>query len=139
MQTIKTNQLMRDGDDVEVPAIDPVLAPVRQRGRRRLRRDANLTLNRLEDEVGQRLDPLEGMARISIDPDADLPTRLSALKELAKYVYPTRKSVDLAVEHTERPLSALSDAELEQIAGGNGPERLSDGSGQPILSDEGDG
>ena len=139
MQQIATDQLMRDEDRVEVPAIDPVLAPIRQRGRKRLRRDANLTLNRLEDEVGQRLDPLEGMARISIDPDADLPTRLSALKELAKYVYPTRKSVALAVEHSERPLSALSDAELEQIAAGDAPEGLSDGSGAEIVLGEGDG
>jgi hypothetical protein len=56
--------------------------------------------NKLTLEVIDRLgalgcDPIEGMARIAMDENADLSIRAQMYKELAQYVAPKRKAVEM--------------------------------------------
>lgn len=41
-------------------------------------------------------DPIEGMAKIAMDPATDVAVRVQVLKELAQYVTPKRKSIELS-------------------------------------------
>ena len=43
-------------------------------------------------------DPIEGMARIAMDEEADLSLRTQMYKELAQYVAPKRKAVEMKTE-----------------------------------------
>ena len=56
-------------------------------------------------------DPLEGLARIALDPQTDVALKVRCFSELAPYAYPKRKAVDVqstsefkvAVEHIGHP------------------------------------
>lgn len=57
--------------------------------------------NKRTQEIQERLaqlecDPIEGMAMIANDPSLDQSIRLQAFKELAQYVAPKRKAIDMA-------------------------------------------
>lgn len=57
--------------------------------------------NKRTQEIQERLDelncdPIEGMAMIANDTSLDHSLRLQAMKELAQYVAPKRKAVDMA-------------------------------------------
>lgn len=55
------------------------------------------TLDAAERLAALGCDPLEGMARIAMSEDAELPLRGRMYIELAQYLYPKRKAVDVAV------------------------------------------
>ena len=69
-------------------------APGRKPGSRnhRTKVSAQTKLQEVEAEIGP-MDPLEGMARIAADMSLDVQVRLTALKELARYIYPQQKAV----------------------------------------------
>ena len=77
---------------------------------------ANQKLREVEESVGQSIDPLEGMAKIANDESLDIALRLTAYKELARYVYPQRKAVDMSIDDGTSEVSSMSDADLESIA-----------------------
>jgi len=79
---------------------------------------ASEKLRQVEEQLGVTVDPLEGMARIAVDPNSDVQTQLSALRELAKYVYPQRKAVDMSIEEDRGEATAMSDTDLESIIKG---------------------
>ena len=79
---------------------------------------ASEKLRQVEEQLGVTVDPLEGMARIAVDPNSDVQTQLSALHELAKYVYPQRKAVDMSIEEDRGEATAMSDTDLESIIQG---------------------
>ena len=79
---------------------------------------ASEKLRQVEEQLGMTVDPLEGMARIAVDPNSDVQTKLSALRELAKYVYPQRKAVDMSIEEDRGEATAMSDTDLESIIQG---------------------
>ena len=79
---------------------------------------ASEKLRQVEEQLGVTVDPLEGMARIAVDPNSDVQTQLSALRELAKYVYPQRKAVDMSIEEDRGEATAMSDTDLESIIQG---------------------
>ena len=72
-------------------------------------------VEQVERELGQTLDPLEGMAKIAWDEKHDIQIRLAAMRELAKYLYAQRKAVDMSIEETRGEASSLSDSDLESI------------------------
>jgi len=41
-------------------------------------------------------DPIEGLAKIAIDPETKLDLRVRCYAELAQYIYPKRKALDLS-------------------------------------------
>ncbi len=55
--------------------------------------------------VQYQVDPIEALLKISSDENIDLNLRVSILKEIAQYVYPKRKSIEIAadVEITSTP------------------------------------
>jgi len=77
---------------------------------------AQQKLREVEESVGHSIDPLEGMAKIANDETLDIALRLTAFKELARYVYPQRKAVDMSFEDQGGEASSMSDADLESIA-----------------------
>jgi hypothetical protein len=77
---------------------------------------ANQKLREVEESVGHSIDPLEGMAKIANDESLDIALRLTAYKELARYVYPQRKAVDMSIDDGTSEVSSMSDADLESIA-----------------------
>ena len=79
---------------------------------------ASEKLRQVEEQLGVAVDPLEGMAHIAVDPNNDVQTKLSALRELAKYVYPQRKAVDMSIEEDRGEATAMSDTDLESIIQG---------------------
>jgi hypothetical protein len=59
------------------------------------------TPNRKSEQLLRKLqslecDPIEGLARIALDAETRLDLRVRCYAELAQYVYPKRKAVDLA-------------------------------------------
>ena len=71
------------------------------------------TPNKRTLDVGDRLaalgcDPLEGMARIAMSEEADLSLRGRMFMELAQYIYPKRKAIDISstAAHTIEDLLA---------------------------------
>ena len=59
--------------------------------------------NKRSAEIEEKLtalgcDPIEGMATIAADPTASLELKLQAFKELAQYVAPKRKAVEMEIE-----------------------------------------
>jgi hypothetical protein len=54
--------------------------------------------------------PIEGMAAIATDPSTDINLRFQAFKELAQYVYPKKKAVEVAGEdgHLSLEVSATA-------------------------------
>ena len=59
------------------------------------------TPNRKTQEVAEKLqalgcDPIEGMARLAMDPTVDVAIRAQMLKELAQYLYPKRKALEVS-------------------------------------------
>jgi hypothetical protein len=65
------------------------------------------TPNKKTDELARKLaklgcDPIEGLARIALDPESKPELRVRCLAELAQYLYPKRKAVDplIKVENT---------------------------------------
>lgn len=42
-------------------------------------------------------DPIEGLARIALDPQTKVEIKVRCLSELAQYVYPKRKAVDVGL------------------------------------------
>jgi hypothetical protein len=59
------------------------------------------TPNRRTSTVEEKLaalgcDPIEGMAKIAMDPSTDVPLRVQILKELAQYVAPKRKAIEMS-------------------------------------------
>ena len=77
---------------------------------------AHQKLREVEESVGHSIDPLEGMAKIANDETLDMALRLNAFKELARYVYPQRKAVDMSFEEASGEASSMNDADLESIA-----------------------
>ena len=60
------------------------------------------TPNKRTDELARKLsrigcDPMEGMARIAMDPEIAPELRVRCFIELAQYLYPKRKPVDLVL------------------------------------------
>jgi hypothetical protein len=43
-------------------------------------------------------DPLEGLARIALDPQTDVVLKVRCFSELAQYVYSKRKAIDVTLE-----------------------------------------
>ena len=43
-------------------------------------------------------DPMEGLARIALDPDTDVALKVRCFAELAQYVYPKRRAIDVAAD-----------------------------------------
>ena len=76
---------------------------------------ASEKLRQVEEQLGVAVDPLEGMAHIAVDPNNDVQTKLSALRELAKYAYPQRKAVDMSIEEDRGEATDMSDTDLESI------------------------
>ena len=77
---------------------------------------ASQKLREVEESIGHSIDPLEGMAKIANDESLDIALRLTAYKELARYVYPQRKAVDMSIDDGTSEASSMSDADLESIA-----------------------
>jgi hypothetical protein len=64
------------------------------------------TPNRLTRDVSERLealgcDPIEGMARIAMNPKTKPELRARMFAELAQYVYPKRKATEIAHEESQ--------------------------------------
>ena len=78
---------------------------------------AQQRVRELEKQLGRSIDPLEGLAKIAAETE-DVQVKLSALKELAKYLYPQRKAVDMSLEEQEGDVTTMSDADLESIIHG---------------------
>ena len=78
---------------------------------------AQQRVREIEKQQGRSIDPLEGLAKIAAETE-DVQVRLSALKELAKYLYPQRKAVDMSLEEQEGDVTTMSDADLESIIHG---------------------
>ena len=76
---------------------------------------ASQKLREVEESIGHSIDPLEGMAKIANDETLDIALRLTAYKELARYVYPQRKAVDMSIDAGVGETSSMSDADLESI------------------------
>jgi hypothetical protein len=57
-------------------------------------RDSQALIERLE-ALG--CDPIEGLARIALDPATKIDLKVRCFAELAQYVYPKRKAVDFAL------------------------------------------
>lgn len=55
-------------------------------------------------------DPIEGLAKIALDPTTETSLRVRCFAELAQYVYPKRKAVDLVT-----PEDALLRVSVETI------------------------
>ena len=51
------------------------------------------------EELG--CDPLEGMAKIAMDESIEVNIRLTAYKELAQYLYPKRKAIEVVQEQED--------------------------------------
>lgn len=67
------------------------------------------TPNKRTEEVAARLaalecDPIEGMARIAMDPDSPVELRGRMFAELAQYVAPKRRALDVAADQ-QRPVT----------------------------------
>jgi hypothetical protein len=89
------------------------------------------TPNKVTQEIVEKLrvlgcDPIEGMARIAIDPESKPELRLRAYTELAQYVAPKRKAlemtgdVDVEVRRSvisDRPLTAEEWVEIYGATG----------------------
>jgi hypothetical protein len=65
-------------------------------------------------------DPLEGLAKIAVDPETKVEIKVRCLAELAQYVYPKRKAVDLdsgpvTVEHIGPPALDFGNLPLPKI------------------------
>ena len=78
---------------------------------------AQQRVREIEKQLGRSIDPLEGLAKIAAETE-DVQVKLSALKELAKYLYPQRKAVDMSLEEQEGDVTTMSDADLESIIHG---------------------
>ena len=78
---------------------------------------AQQKVREIEQQLGRSIDPLEGLAKIAAETE-DVQVRRSALKELAKYLYPQRKAVDMSLEEQEGDVTTMSDADLESIIHG---------------------
>tara|TARA_R100000234_G_scaffold36677_1_gene21747 strand:+ start:26 stop:427 length:402 start_codon:yes stop_codon:yes gene_type:complete len=78
---------------------------------------AQQKVREIEQQLGRSIDPLEGLAKIAAETE-DVQVKLSALKELAKYLYPQRKAVDMSLEEQEGDVTTMSDADLESIIHG---------------------
>lgn len=61
-------------------------------------------------EPSERLDPLEAMALAMIDHDSESSVRLAAAKELAQYLYPKRRAVEVAETAPQIAPMATNDA-----------------------------
>ena len=79
---------------------------------------ASEKLRQVEEDLGVAIDPLEGMAQIAVDPTMDIQIRLTAMREIAKYIYPQRKAVDMSIEEDRGEATAMSDTDLESIIEG---------------------
>lgn len=68
---------------------------------------------RAEGRLGpdETINPLERLALAMIDADASSAQRLAAAKELAKYLYPQRKAIDVGDTADQTPPMATRDAE----------------------------
>ena len=78
------------------------------------------TPNKATDALAQKLaklgcDPIEGLAKIALDPETKAELKVRCLSELAQYVYPKRKAMELA-----SPEDSAVTFRLERI-GGNLP------------------
>jgi hypothetical protein len=68
------------------------------------------TLNKKSDELLRKLeklgcDPIEGLAMIALAPDTKLDLKVRCYAELAQYVYPKRKAVDLGGQDEKSPIT----------------------------------
>ena len=78
---------------------------------------AQQKVREIEEELGRSIDPLQGMAQIAAETE-DVQVKLAALRELAKYLYPQRKAVDMSIEEQQGDATTMSDADLESIIEG---------------------
>jgi len=69
-------------------------------------------------------DPIEGMARLAMDEQTDLAIRARLYAELAQYVAPKRKALDVTVEDQRPPYAELLDlmrsGKLNEVAATTG-------------------
>ena len=65
--------------------------------------------------------PIEGLARIALDPTTKLELRVRCFAELAQYVYPKRRATDISLnESTEQSPKLV----IEYIGGTAAPEEI---------------
>ena len=126
MGTTTTQTPPQDYDSKFLAARDPKSgklakgSPGRKPGSRnhRTKVSAQQKLREVEGKLGVTIDPLEGMAIIAVDAAQDVQIRLTALRELAKYIYPQRKAVDMTIDEQHGDLTTMSDVDLESIIEG---------------------
>jgi|TARA_R110001592_G_scaffold13613_1_gene62257 hypothetical protein len=79
--------------------------------------------NKRSQEIQDRLDdlgvdPIEGMAMIAADPNSTPELKLQCYKELAQYVAPKRKAVDMNTVHSgEMTIEVVNFNELDENQG----------------------
>jgi hypothetical protein len=64
------------------------------------------TPNKATDALVRKLmklgcDPIEGLAKIALDPATEVSLKVRCFAELAQYIYPKRKAVDQSPENSE--------------------------------------
>jgi hypothetical protein len=88
------------------------------------------TPNKRTEAVAERLealgcDPIEGMARIAMDETVELSIRAQMYKELAQYVAPKRRAVEMQAEVGYSWIDAIRDSYKHDP-----PRQLSNGGGR---------
>ena len=79
--------------------------PVQLRGFLYTRRSATREIGELLESLGH--NPIEAMVQMATDPEASLELRGRMNAELAQYVYPKRKAVEVAADKDAPPLHRL--------------------------------
>lgn len=77
------------------------------------------TPNRLTQDVAERLaalgcDPLEGMARLAMDPQSSPEFRFRCYAELLPYVYPKRKPMEIETETPADVINLITNLALKK-------------------------
>lgn len=79
--------------------------------------------NKRSQEIEDRLedlgvDPIEGMAMIAADPNSTPELKLQCYKELAQYVAPKRKAIDMTTTHAgEMTIEVVNFQDLDEDKG----------------------
>lgn len=70
-------------------------------------------LNKLEE---QGCDPISEMAKMSVDPNIDIDVRVKLLRDLAQYVHPKRRSVEISNKDGEALVVKIKKFTEEDLA-----------------------
>jgi hypothetical protein len=90
------------------------------------------TPNRLTQDAAEKLaalgcDPLEGMAKLGMDPQISPELRFRCYAEVAQYVYPKRKPVETTVEGTSDIVNLITNLITKKAPSNGG----NDGGNEP--------